>query len=297
VKQVFNLFITAILISLSGVVSSQTIWTGDDYTFTKPDSADWTLPANQDEITPSIILTRQNYRPLYNYQWFQTNFNADASNGDLMFNFWNDSFGEPVTHTFTATGGPKGLKWAILDSTGSTSDWSSFTLGDSTNFYSFHAVASIIYALESGDTVTSVDDYFNINGETGGSGTNMQDLIGKSLGVWIVEEDIYFTLTLNTWSSQGRGGVSYTRSTEQVVNNTEEVIEANSIQLFPNPSNEFIQLSGLTKIEQYQIFNLTGAEITSGTIANQEAISIQNLQEGLYFLKLESGATIKFLKQ
>lgn len=63
------------LISIGAVLSSltwarpaqaQTVWTGPSISFTKPDGADPTLPANQDAIVPGVSITRGNTRGLYN---------------------------------------------------------------------------------------------------------------------------------------------------------------------------------------------------------------------------------------
>jgi hypothetical protein len=42
------------------------VWNGRSITFTKPDFADWTLPANQDRLTNDVWLTRKNISPLFN---------------------------------------------------------------------------------------------------------------------------------------------------------------------------------------------------------------------------------------
>lgn len=42
------------------------VWNGPSITFTKPDFADWTLPANQDRLTNNVWLTRRDTRPLFN---------------------------------------------------------------------------------------------------------------------------------------------------------------------------------------------------------------------------------------
>ena len=40
-----------------------------------------------------------------------------------------------------------------------------------------------------------------------------------------------------------------------------------------------------------------GAEVLKGSINFNENIEIRNLTEGLYFLKLENGNTLKFIKK
>lgn len=302
-KQIYILFL-ALYIGLFQL-NAQTIWTGTDLTFTKEALADWTLTVNQDIITPDIAITRQDSYMIYNYQWFQTNFGADAIDADLSFNFWNnDNVGSP-SQTFTATGGPKGLKWAILDDTGSTTDWSGFsfygTLGNPANFYSLHNVLSMIYELENDNPVTSIDDDFRINGDSG-SGSAVDPvathIVGKNLGVWIEADDIYFTIKFNSWGQGGAGGgaFSYTRSTDQNLS-TNEIEKSNKRQVYPNPSSENIQVLGLTKTENYKVYNIMGSELSKGNISDNEEIEIKNFTNGLYFLKFDNGYTLKFIKE
>lgn len=58
-------------LGLSASVSGATVWAFgaagiSTVTFTKAPSADWNLAANQDVISPSVTITRQNTRGLYN---------------------------------------------------------------------------------------------------------------------------------------------------------------------------------------------------------------------------------------
>jgi len=78
---------------------------------------------------------------------------------------------------------------------------------------------------------------------------------------------------------------------------TENYEVENSIKLYPNPSTDFIHISGLTKTENYKIYNTIGAEISRGTISENEKINIKNYAKGLYLLNFEGGNTLKFIKQ
>jgi hypothetical protein len=224
-----NPTLTAVLLAKNGktelpvnveVNLQKVIWEGANITFTKASNADWTLAANQDKITDLVTFTRQNKGPLYNYQWWQDNFDGDAAYIDLSDDFWNNT---ESTREFTREGGTKGVRWALLDNTGGTTEtWNDFqlygTLGDPTHFYSFHNIASIITDLENGTNVVSVIDDFSHELEGGqldeSASTEMTWLVGKKLGVWLVEEDIYLTLTFTEWGSGGTNTVSYTRSTK-----------------------------------------------------------------------------------
>ncbi|WOD43054.1 T9SS type A sorting domain-containing protein [Hwangdonia lutea] len=71
----------------------------------------------------------------------------------------------------------------------------------------------------------------------------------------------------------------------------------NNLTVLPNPSTGFINILGLTQKETYTIYNILGAKQSSGTISLNENIDIQNLNNGLYFIKFDNGDTLKFLKQ
>ena len=301
-KPFYLLTLTSICLLYLEDLTAQTIWTGPDVTFAKAANADWALEANQDRITNDVWITRQDRGPIYNFKWWQDTFGTDATFGDLSFNFWNNEFGGPVNQIFTATGGPKGVRWCIIDDTGATVDWSGFSfygkLGDPTHFYSFHNIASMIKDLEASMPVTSVDDDFNLNGFLGGSSASMPLLVGKKLGVWIVADDIYLELTFNNWGSGGNGGgaFSYTPSSNQTLSINAFELDK-QVALHPNPSNEFIQIYNLKSKEPYCIYNVLGAEIKNGLVSNNERIGIRDLSNGIYILKFNNGETIKFIKK
>lgn len=207
---------------------SDNIWEGPELTFIKEKDADWTLPANQDKITDKVTFTRRESGPMYNYQWWIDTFDADATKQDLSDNFWDNGNSEKE---FTRSGGTQGVRWAILDNTGADDNeaWESFNmygkLGNPANFYSFHNIATMLSNLEYGNNIVDVPDDFNVELECTDcsdgeqrlvSGTTMPDLIDKKLGVWLVDEDIYLTLTFTHWGigEEDNNSVGYKRSTK-----------------------------------------------------------------------------------
>jgi hypothetical protein len=60
-----------------------------------------------------------------------------------------------------------------------------------------------------------------------------------------------------------------------------------SFKLDPNPSSDFIKLSGLSKSERFSIHNILGEVISKGVISNKDKIDIQNFNDGIYFLKFK----------
>lgn len=74
------------------------------------------------------------------------------------------------------------------------------------------------------------------------------------------------------------------------------VDKLSEINVYPNPSKNTITISGLKQSEDYSIYNVMGKHITKGKISNNNQVSIERFTNGLYFLKLENGHTIKFIK-
>lgn len=67
--------------------------------------------------------------------------------------------------------------------------------------------------------------------------------------------------------------------------------------LFPNPANNYIQISGIDSQEIFTLYNSLGAKLKNGIVSGDEKIDIQNLPIGLYFIKLNDGKTVKFVKK
>ena len=58
--------VAALVLCSAWAFSAPIIWDGSPITFTKPDHADWTLPVNQDHLTPNVVITRKDTRGIYN---------------------------------------------------------------------------------------------------------------------------------------------------------------------------------------------------------------------------------------
>jgi hypothetical protein len=77
---------------------------------------------------------------------------------------------------------------------------------------------------------------------------------------------------------------------------TNDLFTKEKVIFFPNPVSNFIQVSGITKLEKYNIYDYLGRKVINGIISNDEKIDIQTLTNGLYFLILNNGNKIKFIK-
>jgi hypothetical protein len=126
--------------------------------------------------------------------------------------------------------------------------------------------------------------------------------LGQNKVLHLITDDIYIDFVVTAWT-QGDGsgnppggGFTYQRSTDQSLSTNEFELD-NFVKLFPNPSSEFIHVSGLIENQKYTLYNILGAEIKNGLISNNEQIDIRNFTNGLYFLKFEDGTTMKLLKE
>ena len=75
------------------------------------------------------------------------------------------------------------------------------------------------------------------------------------------------------------------------------VRDLKKIKIFPNPSNDFIQVSGLKAQKSFTVYNVLGAKVKTGVISNETQINIRNLKKGFYFLEFKNGNTINFIKK
>ena len=65
----------------------------------------------------------------------------------------------------------------------------------------------------------------------------------------------------------------------------------------PNPASYSIAVSGLKQTATYKLYNVLGAKIMKGTLSVNAKIEIEQLTNGVYFLKINNGTTLRFIKK
>ena len=106
-----------------------TVWTGPTFSFSKPSGANHTLPANQDQLTASVALTRGNSQGMINILG-EASFTASSPTGTL----WATALNNPLD-TIAAT------NWAALDFTTWTAAYAN-NVG--TNILNHNAVVHLV---------------------------------------------------------------------------------------------------------------------------------------------------------
>ncbi len=71
----------------------------------------------------------------------------------------------------------------------------------------------------------------------------------------------------------------------------------NSIAIYPNPSANFVQVSGLKATESFTFYNVLGQSVMSGLVSDNVKIDVQNLANGIYYLNIGNGNSIRFIKE
>ena len=83
-----------------------------------------------------------------------------------------------------------------------------------------------------------------------------------------------FTYVNGSFVNDFRATYNYANSITLSTENFE--INYKKVKIFPNPSKEYIQVSGLTETENYEVYSILGAKVNDGTITDNEKIDIQN---------------------
>jgi M6 family metalloprotease-like protein len=70
------------------------------------------------------------------------------------------------------------------------------------------------------------------------------------------------------------------------------------LKIYPNPVSEVLRIEGISSFSNlnFQIFDIHGQLVKTGSINNSNSISVSDLSQGMYFLKLENGMLAKFIK-
>ena len=103
--------------------------------------------------------------------------------------------------------------------------------------------------------------------------------------------------SLSPWTPEicSPQGIIYGNGTTTVLGVSD--FELDEITIYPNPSSDYLKISGLTQSKNYRIYNVLGVEVTKGMVSDNDKINILNFANGVYFLELDNSRILKFMKK
>lgn len=82
----------------------------------------------------------------------------------------------------------------------------------------------------------------------------------------------------------------------QITLKVQDFESVNNINIYPNPSSDFILINGLHKTETVKVYNLSGKVIMKKNVDPGQRIDVQGLISGVYLVKTEQRPAIKLIK-
>ena len=112
--------------------------------------------------------------------------------------------------------------------------------------------------------------------------------------IFVYSDEVYFKFVTNSEGQSDGWEVMY----ETSVLGSDNVLSSASVNVYPNPANDVLNISGVLDSFEYQIVDLSGKLIVSGN--NNSRIDISELASGVYFAKINGeyeNRVIKFVKR
>ena len=217
-------------------------------------------------------------------------------------------FGGTLIFTFASEDVGTGITINTTGYTLSGTDAAKYTLTQPTLSADITHAPLTIAGLTGNDKAYDGTTTASANGTASLTGVVQNDVVnlGGTPTFTFASADVGTGITINTTgytiSGTDVGNYTLTQPTLSaditIVTAVKDLIETGKeLKLFPNPSDDYIQISGLTQRENYKIYNELGAKILVGRVVNNENIDVKNLRNGIYFLTIENGQTIKFIKE
>lgn len=161
-------------------------------------------------------------------------------------------------------------------------------------------VANIVAGTPGAPTLIDQTIFFDGNGSTGTGNSYAWDFGDGNTGsgdtiTYGYTSNGTFTVTLTVSNACGTDSTTVTVTTSGI--GLQENILSTTLQVYPNPSNDFINISfdgSASQDATIRLLDLSGREVISNNVGDingqyQGAMDIQSLADGIYMLEIESG--------
>lgn len=143
------------------------------------------------------------------------------------------------------------------------------------------------FMLDSGWTVIPngyewhlVNQNFNVDRYEYGAPPHTTDLTDNNVGPW--------TITLKVTAEDINGNLCVLEVTETLMSGCSQDLTNDSVVIYPNPTNNKINIENVNKESSIKIFNQSGTLVEEVNLSGKDdfSISVQGLKNGVYFLKV-----------
>jgi len=192
------------------------------------------------------------------------------------------------------TQGTTVITWTYDDGNGNTTTQNQNIILQDITPPSVTCPPDLIIMAPFGATFIELESYVNSNASDncGGVVTSVQDPVAGT------QVDVGTTITVtitNTDEANNMAQCTFEITVEPGLS-IDDISEETFI-LYPNPTSDYVKISGLTDSVNYKIYSISGTVLGTGVVANNEKISVQSLSAGTYFLVLEDSQVIKIVKK
>ncbi|MDY8138026.1 T9SS type A sorting domain-containing protein [Aquimarina sp. 2201CG5-10] len=105
-----------------------------------------------------------------------------------------------------------------------------------------------------------------------------------------------YTIYYNATDIVGNTATQVTRTINVVPVLSTEDVSFDKVTLYPNPVKNYFQILGVSKELQITIYTISGQEVSKALVTNTDRISINELSDGVYFVKVMSDGIQKTFK-
>lgn len=91
--------------------------------------------------------------------------------------------------------------------------------------------------------------------------------------------------------------INYYQESEDVTLDENYFDLSKEFRIYPNPSSDYIKVSGFEGSRSFNVFDLSGVMVKQGIISANDKIDISNFSKGIYILKADNLGVHKFVKQ
>lgn len=74
-------------------------------------------------------------------------------------------------------------------------------------------------------------------------------------------------------------------------------VMSNHSKIYPNPARDLIKIeTNVEELSEYRLVNISGKEMISGTVNNNESLNVSSLDKGIYFLNIQNSLGVEVIK-